>query len=92
MYYTDTDISSPQFWANRSPGPGILDLGSLGSVALNEVTPPANGYDPSGGAFAVIGHVYVVALAEPGHYGIFRVIYIEPDISVTIDFVYLYPI
>jgi uncharacterized caspase-like protein len=84
-YYTDTNIASPQFWANNSRG--IIDLGNLGSIALNQVAPPLDGYDDIGGVFAIIGHVYVV-LAEPGHYAVFRVVYIEPDKYITIDFYY----
>jgi hypothetical protein len=87
FYYTDTDIASPQFWANNSPERGLIDLGNTG-VALNQVTPPPSGYDDLNGVFAIVGHVYV-ALAEPGHYGIFRVIFIEPDTYVTIEFYYL---
>lgn len=86
-YYTDTDIASPQFWANNNNSRGIIDLGNLGSIALNQVAPPPDGYDDIGGVFAIVGHVYVV-LAEPGHYAVFRVVYIEPDKYITIDFYY----
>ncbi|MEW6456623.1 MAG: hypothetical protein AB1410_07935 [Acidobacteriota bacterium] len=77
-----------KFWANNEGQRGVLDLGDIGQVPLNQVDIPSIGYNRFG-VSAVEGHTYV-SLAqegEEGNYIIFRIIKIE-DLSVTIEFFY----
>lgn len=77
-----------KFWANNEGQRGILDLGDIGQIPLNQVDIPSSGYNRFG-VSAVEGHTYV-SLAqegEEGNYIIFRINKIE-DLSVTIEFFY----
>ncbi len=70
----DFYFSQGSFWANNVGQRGVLDLGNIGAVSLDDVTIPFTGYTRFG-VTAVLNHTYV-ALAqqgEEGNYIVFRV-------------------
>lgn len=84
----DLYLTGLAFWANNVGQRGVIDLGDLGDVDLNDVVIPAEGYTRFGVA-AAVGHTYV-SLAQEGEEGnviVFRVDGIEGD-GVTLRFVY----
>jgi hypothetical protein len=88
-FYLSFSGDVPRFWANGVAQSGLMDLGDIGSRPLEQVAPPATGYERWGVA-ALEGHTYV-ALAqkgEEGHYVIFRVTKIAADKSVEIEYDY----
>jgi hypothetical protein len=94
LYYLDGKVIDtnypPSFWANNPPQRGLIDLGDIGNIPLDQVTPPTSGYTTFN-VDAVIGHTYV-SLAnenEAGHYTIFRVLDIKRDEYIDIEFYYL---
>lgn len=89
FYFGFGDDSVAKFWANNYPQRGLIDLGNIGALDLNEVSIPQSGYYKFG-VTAVVGHTYV-SLAregEEGHYVVFRVEEIKPNASILLSFVY----
>ncbi|MBN1482533.1 T9SS C-terminal target domain-containing protein [candidate division KSB1 bacterium] len=79
--------SSMKFYANNAGQRGLIDLGDIGTLALELVDVPASGYNRFG-VEPVVGHTFV-SLARQGKEGtfiIFRVIGIT-DQNVTLDFI-----
>lgn len=89
FYFSFSEIG-PSFWANNLYQRGLLDLGNIGEVDLNEVIIPDEGYYEIFGVIAIVGHTYV-SLAqegEEGHFIIFRVLEIKTDSFVKLEYVY----
>lgn len=88
FYFSFSEIG-PSFWANNLYQRGLLDLGNIGEVDLNEVIIPDEGYYEFG-VKAIAGHTYV-SLAQEGEGGrfiVFRVLEIETDSFVKLEYVY----
>jgi hypothetical protein len=79
-----------KFYANNTPQRGVIDLGNIGNVALDQVNIPNQGYTRYG-VDATVDHTYV-ALAQEGEEGnhiVFRVTEMAADQSeVTIEYLY----
>lgn len=85
----DLYLTGLKFWANNQGQRGVISLGDIGEVDLNEVSIPTDGYSRQGVA-ADSGHTYA-SLAQEGEEGnfiVFRVDSISGE-SVTLSFVYL---
>jgi len=54
----DLYFSGGSFWANNVDQRGLVDIGNRGATALQDVVPPATGYNRQG-VPAVVGHTYV---------------------------------
>jgi hypothetical protein len=78
-----------KFWANNKYQGGLVDLGNLNDKPLEQVVPPAAGYNHQG-VSAIRGHTYVSPAkeGEEGHHIVFRVIDFEADGSVDIEYLY----
>ena len=88
FYFSFSEIG-PSFWANNLYQRGLLDLGNIGEVDLNEVIIPDEGYYEFG-VKAIAGHTYV-SLAQEGEGGrfiVFRVLEIKTDSFVKLEYVY----
>jgi len=88
FYFSFSEIG-PSFLANNFYQRGLLDLGNIGEVDLNEVMIPNEGYYEFG-VKAIVGNTYV-SLAregEEGHFIVFRVLEIKPDSFVKLEYVY----
>ena len=74
--------SYPGFWANNRNQRGLVDLGDLGDVPLNQIEPPERGYLKHD-IDAVVGHYYSAHAKEgrEGDHIIFRLL----DIGLTSD-------
>lgn len=96
FYFTSID-GTPEFFTNRTQQRGIIDLGELGSIALETVVPPEVPSvcvhftcDPyQFVAEAIVGHVYVVLASEgfEGHFLFLRVTDVDNE-RVTFDYYY----
>ena len=88
-FYFGFSDGKAQFWANNMYQQGLVDLGNLGNQALDTVEPPVGGYDRFG-VEAIVGHTYVSPAkeGEEGHYIIFRVINLEQDKYIEIEYYY----
>ena len=89
-FYMGFDESGEaQFLANNVGQRGLVDLGDIGDVDLKSVTIPEQGYEIFG-VRAVVSHTYVSLgrEGEEGHFIVFRVVEINPQGYVVINFVY----
>jgi hypothetical protein len=88
-FYFGFDENTAQFWANNRFQQGLLDLGDIGEVSLDQVEIPTEGYYRFG-VPAIVGHTYVspAKQGEEGHYIVFRVTDLQSDQYVEIEFYY----
>ncbi len=87
----DFYLFEKKFWANNTGQRGVIDLGNIGNIPLNQVSIPQTGYTRFG-VNAVPGRTYV-ALAqqgEEGSYIVFR-IFKASGTCVIIDYLYITP-
>ena len=71
---------------------GIIDLGDLGNVPLDQIVPPDSGYQQHF-IEVIVGHTYV-SLAnanEPNCYIIFRVLELMSGEYVDLEYYYWWP-
>lgn len=90
----DFYFSQGQFWANNSGQRGVVDLGDIGTTALDQVAIPSTGYTRFGVA-AAVNHTYV-SLAQQGEglaYIVFRVLSLNAAGTETaIQYLYRRPL
>jgi eukaryotic-like serine/threonine-protein kinase len=89
-FYLSLSESEAKFFANNRFQRGLVDLGDIGNLPLNQVKPPARGYYNSG-VPAIVGHTYVsqAKAGEEGHYIIFCVKSLKLGEHLDIEFRYL---
>jgi hypothetical protein len=88
FYLTIDDNGAAQFYANNSGQRGLVDLGDIGKVPLDQVPLPDSGYYQFGVPVAQ-DHTYVslARAGEDGHYVVFRVEELSGD-SVMLSYKY----
>ena len=88
FYLTIDDNGAAQFYANNSGQRGLVDLGDIGKVPLDQVPLPDSGYYQFGIPVAP-NHTYVslARAGEDGHYVVFRVEEVSGD-SVMLSYKY----
>ena len=88
-FYVYFDGAESAFFANRAGQLGLVQLGALGSVALESVSVPSDGYSRAGVPI-VEGDTYVsrAGEAEVDHYIVFRVLEVRLGEYVEIEFTY----
>jgi len=88
----DFYLSGNKFWANNYGQRGVIDLGNLGSTALEDVDIPTTGYTRFG-VPVTAGHTYVslAQQGEEGNYIVFKVLTVTRN-TVTLEYLYVSPI
>ncbi len=87
-FYLSTGL---KFYANNVGQRGVIDLGDIGAISLDQVNISESGYTRFG-VSAVSGHTYI-SLAQEGEEGNFIVFRVHNNNSesVTINYLYLTP-
>jgi hypothetical protein len=94
LTYGDFYYSGGSFWANNIGQRGVIDLGNIGIVSLDQVNIPLTGYSRFGVA-ATVGHTYVslAQQGEEGSYIVFRVASMNATGNETvIEYLYSTPL